>query len=531
MSEDLSKLINLINTNKFLQAEKEVKQAIDLDPENFILNKIYGIALLAQKKYNSALPIFNKCYDIKNDDYDINVNISYLFLKSQDYEMVIKFAKEALNVNSNGTAAYQNLAECYLSLRKFDEAKEFAKKAIELRGGPTSNEVLELTDLLNLYADILIAQNNDKEFINFTKEILDSGSYQSDLFKKLLRNNISNIDIKYIKVIENIIINKNQFKDLLRRNSYCASAHFCLAEYYSKKSDQSESEKHFIEANNYISDMQRTSLFNRQKMHLNIVNFFKDFDTSHIVKEVPPKKGDGLIFIFGMPRSGTTLTESILSTAPNLVAGGEKVFFSINLTHLCNQLDNIKLDLHFFVDLGDRYLKNIELQRDEKKFFIDKLPENYIFYKFIKIALPGAKFIHLRRDPWDNAISLFKEYYADNIYFASSFFGIALEIANHDFITDFWKNDKLENGIFTLKYEDLVSNTEDLASQLWQYCGLEGRYLPEMRKSHFAATASRQQVKQEIFKTSLKKKEFLEFKDKFFSDLNDQKNYLKQRLK
>ena len=49
MSEDLSKLINLINSNKFLLAEKEVKQAIDLDPENFILNKIYGIALLAQK--------------------------------------------------------------------------------------------------------------------------------------------------------------------------------------------------------------------------------------------------------------------------------------------------------------------------------------------------------------------------------------------------------------------------------------------------------------------------------------------------
>ena len=227
-----------------------------------------------------------------------------------------------------------------------------------------------------------------------------------------------------------------------------------------------------------------------------------------------------------MPRSGTTLTESILSTAPNLVAGGEKLFFSINLTNICSRLDEAKLDSHFFIDLGDRYLENIELQREEKKFFIDKLPENYIFYKFIKIALPGAKFIHLRRDPWDNAISLFKEHYAENIYFASSFFGIALEIANHDFIIDFWKNSKSDNEIFTLNYEDLVSNTEDLASQLWQYCGLEGKYLSEKRKDHFAATASRQQVKQEIFKTSLKKKEFLEFKDKFIADLNDQKKYL-----
>ena len=149
---------------------------------------------------------------------------------------------EAINVNPNGTGAYQNLAECYLALRKFDKARDYAFNSIELRGGPTSEEVLELSDLINLYAEILIAQNNDKEFINFAREILDTGSYQSDLFKKLLRNNISNIDMKYINVIENLIINKNQFKDLVRRNSYCASAHFCLAEYYSKK-DQFKSEK------------------------------------------------------------------------------------------------------------------------------------------------------------------------------------------------------------------------------------------------------------------------------------------------
>ncbi len=92
MSEQLSKLINLINSNNFQQAEKEVKQEIASDPDNFNLNKILGISLLAQKKYNSALQVFNKCYNIKNDDYDVNVNISYIFLKIQEYEMVIKFA-------------------------------------------------------------------------------------------------------------------------------------------------------------------------------------------------------------------------------------------------------------------------------------------------------------------------------------------------------------------------------------------------------------------------------------------------------
>ena len=68
------------------------------------------------------------------------------------------------------------------------------------------------------------------------------------------------------------------------------------------------------------------------------------------------------------------------------------------------------IDIDFFNDLGDRYLKNIKLQRNQKKFFIDKLPENYLYYNFIKLALPGAKFIHLQRDPWDNAISLLRSF-------------------------------------------------------------------------------------------------------------------------
>ena len=528
MSERLSKLISLINSNKFQQVEKEVRHQILSDPDSFNLNKILGISLLAQKKYNSALPVFNKCYNIKNDDYDVNLNISYLFLKIQEYEMVIKFANEALVINKDGASAYQNLAECYLALRKFDEAEKYAFRSIELRGGIISHEVLQLSDLINIYADTLIAQNKNSEFIDFAKKILDTGSYQADLFKKLLRNNKDNVRKKYIDVIENLLKNKDQFNNLLHRNSFCASAHFCLGEYHSK-TNQSISEENFILANKYISDMQRTSLFKRQKIYLNIFNFFKSFDQSEILKRIPSEKGNGLIFITGMPRSGTTLTESILATSPDVVAGGEKVFFTINLEPLTANLEKHKFDLKFFDDLGDRYLSNIKIQRNQKKFFIDKLPENYLYYKFIKLALPGAKFIHLKRDPWDNAISLFKEYYAENVYFASSFFGIALEIANHDFIINFWKN--LDDGaIHNVNYEDLVSNTDKIVDDIWAFCNLTGEYIPDNRKKHFAATASKQQVTQEIFKSSMKKKEFLDYRDKFFENLADQRRYLSSQL-
>ena len=142
-----------------------------------------------------------------------------------------------------------------------------------------------------------------------------------------MRDNKDNIEQRYIGVIENMLNNKDQFSNLLHQNSFCASAHFCLGEYYSKV-NQVKSEENFILANKYISDMQRTSLFKRQKMYLNIFNFFKTFEQSEILKEIPSEKGAGLIFITGMPRSGTTLTESILATSPDVIAGGEKGIFS-----------------------------------------------------------------------------------------------------------------------------------------------------------------------------------------------------------
>ena len=96
--------------------------------------------------------------------------------------------------------------------------------------------------------------------------------------------------------------------------------------------------------------MQRESLFVRQKFCFNIYNFFKDFDTTDIENEISPNKGQGLIFILGMPRSGTSLTESVLSTSSKLITGGEKVFFTLQLSEVIKKLlvGDQNLDVIFY---------------------------------------------------------------------------------------------------------------------------------------------------------------------------------------
>ena len=182
------------------------------------------------------------------------------------------------------------------------------------------------------------------------------------------------------------------------------------------------------------------------------------------------------------------------------------------------------IDFENLFQLGQRYLDTIDIQRQGKKFYVDKLPQNYLYYKFIKNSLPLAKFIHVHRDPWDNAISLFKQYYVKEITYSSSFFGISLEYANYEHLMNKWRSEE-NNNILDIDYKDLVTNTDVVADKIWNFCDIPGKYNKSERSNHFAQTASKHQVRQEIYTTSLEKDEFVEFKDEFLENLNNQRSY------
>ena len=114
-------------------------------------------------------------------DFDIILNLSFLFLRVQDHEQSIKFAEEALAVDSKASAAYQNLATCYLEMKDFDKAKHFAEKVIELRGGITSNEFLQYKDFIDVYSDILLAKKENESFCKFEEKILEK-KYLLEIF-------------------------------------------------------------------------------------------------------------------------------------------------------------------------------------------------------------------------------------------------------------------------------------------------------------------------------------------------------------
>lgn len=521
----MSKIIELINKKKYQEAELEALQELKNNPNSFELNKFLAISFLAQKKYNPALIAFNKCHEINADDYDINVNLSLIFNIIQDYKSSLRFCEKALKINSNRPEVHHNLANSYLYLSELDKAEKHILKSIDLRGGLETDEIMKFKDTLNIYTDILLAKGEIEVFRKVCQKILDKGIYFGDVFRKLLRNDRKSISEKYIADLNNILNDIDQYGNLVDRNLTKAGIFSCLAE-YNQTLNQKISEEYYIAGNKLISDLQRDSLYNRQDRTKKIIKIFDDIDLNNQSLNIPRERGDGLIFVIGMPRSGTTLTESILSTADDCVTGGEKVFFHIQCSPLITNYEKDNFNIKTFEELGENYLEIIDIQRKGKKYFVDKLPENYLYYGFIKTALPGAKFIHVYRDPWDNAISLFKQNFAKELFYASTFFGIALEYANYEHIMSVWKA-CANNDILDLNYQDLVTNTNGEIEKIWKFCNFKGQFDESKRKKHFAQTASKHQVTKGIYSSSLKKEEFLDYKDTFNQDLEAQRLFWK----
>lgn len=214
------------------------------------------------------------------------------------------------------------------------------------------------------------------------------------------------------------------------------------------------------------------------------------------------------VFIVGMPRTGTTLLERILGNHADIIACGE-----LNVMHQQLQwvLDCVlpltqdeaaiaALKNCNFTELGQRYLQKTAWLTKGKKFFTDKNPMNFMFCGVILKALPGAKIIHMQRNPVDTCFSNFKELFAVGYYpYSNALADCAAHYKNYLHLMKAWHALAPER-ILDVKYEDLVINPQHESKRIFDYLGLEySSGLIEIENNKTATTtASSLQVREKI---------------------------------
>jgi tetratricopeptide (TPR) repeat protein len=239
------------------------------------------------------------------------------------------------------------------------------------------------------------------------------------------------------------------------------------------------------------------------------------FEASTEADPRPGAASTAPVFVIGMPRSGTTLVERILSSHSAVTPGGEMTYFADAVKEAGGSRNGHLIDVDALgpalagdpAAIGTRYLERVRATIGDSEYFVDKQPLNFFFVGFICRSLPNAKIVCLRRNPLDTCLSNFRHLFA----LGSRYYRYTLSLADMaEYVALFEKLmahwDRLFPGaVYHLQYEALVADPDAEIRRLLAFIELrfEPRILSFHRNEAPVSTASLVQVRRPIYQDSV----------------------------
>ncbi len=246
---------------------------------------------------------------------------------------------------------------------------------------------------------------------------------------------------------------------------------------------------------------------NERASEINAVKeFFYDFDPQNMT--VSDCTDFAPIFVTGLPRSGTTLVEQILSSHSKVEGGGELGHFSndaAKLTILSKSASSISdLGKHDIRQLGRSYLSKIRQRFPKAARITDKSIQTFLFVGLVRLALPNARIILVSRNPRDNLYSIYKNRFPEGTHLYSyDFDDLATYYRMSEDIIDFWRQ-RIPTEFHEISYDQLIADPESETRALLSACDLdwEDGCLEFHRNRRAVTTLSVYQVRQPIYSSS-----------------------------
>ncbi len=236
----------------------------------------------------------------------------------------------------------------------------------------------------------------------------------------------------------------------------------------------------------------------------------RQFDVDFFSRSHPGYAEESPIFVLGMPRSGTTLVDRILSSHSQVGSVGESDEFSKGIVRLTKgggpqetpEIKNTR-DLDWET-LGREFCGAINGLLPGYPRLLDKTPKNFYYVGLILTALPDAKVIHLRRHPVDSCYAVFKTLFRRGYPFSYDLEHMGRYYLGYRQLMEHWRN-LLPGRFLDIDYEDIVEHQEEASRRLVAFCGLnwEDACLSFEKNMSPSLTASAAQVRQPIYKTSV----------------------------
>ena len=389
----------------------------------------------SQGKIQEATKYYQSFVNKGFKDYRVFTNYGIILKNLGKLKEAEVYTRKAIELNPDFAGGYSNLGNILKVLGKLEEAKISFHKALEL------NPNLSIA----FYSLSTLKLSNEKTI------------WRDQLFSKNLLNNQ---------------LEKDQ-----------VNIYFARANILHKESNFKESSRYLQLANNlkqklYLSNVE--DLLNKSK------NLLLESKKEPVIKNEDTNFIDS-IFILGMPRSGSTLLESIISMNNNIDVLGENNIFEESFLNWKNHSQKSTL--------AKLYLQKTNISK-ELRTTTNKWLYNYQYTGIIAQQLPNAKIIHCYRNPLDNILSIYRANFAMGNQYSSSLIDCARVYLDQEKIMTEYKK-KFRAKIYDLNYDSLVSNPDQEIKSMISWLGWKwnDQYLSPHLNPRSVATASNIQVR------------------------------------
>ena len=426
----------------------------------YVLN-LCGLALQGSKNTLASINFFNKAIEFEPDNIAAMNNLANSYKALSKFDIAEKLYLKILKINPKYIKAFNNYGNLKQQIGDFNGCIELYLKALEIK--PNVNILLSLA---SAYQEI----GNFKKSKEIANKALTLQPRNTSIHKL-----ISSI-INYKNENDHLIAMENLSKDKTLKSEQLIDLSFALGKAYEDIGNYEKSFENLEKGNKLKKTKNDYQIDNQVKLFESITKTFDDLDLESLKKT---SKNKSIIFICGMPRSGTTLIEQIIAAHPQVNGAGELIYLQ-NLIEK-NFIEDFKLNKQKIINeassnnniIESKYFELLDFHKFSSKFITDKAPQNFRWIGFIKIFFPNAKIIHCNRNAKDNCLSLFKNNFASShMDWTYDQKDIAEYYNLYYGLMKFW-NKKLPNDIYNANYERIVQNKETEIKKLIEFCGLK----------------------------------------------------------
>ncbi|NVJ49489.1 MAG: sulfotransferase [Gammaproteobacteria bacterium] len=474
----MKKAAALMNEAELSKAKKKLNVALKLEPENF--DCLQMMALIYQHEnnpemsfsyYEKAMLAFNPDYIHPRSYLKVLLNAGQLAADMERTEEAEAFYTAVLELDMTNTLALSKRARLYTETGQLEKAYADYKSVIFF---PDREEYSPLGLRFSAHTSIMQSTHIKPD--------------ENDI--EMLKKDIEQCNNDHHKVKYEFALGFGLEK--LDRYDEAFEA-------FKRANDQKRKRISFSRKQNKQSAKRITEVFTKD----NIARFQEVAD-----EEFRP------IFVLGLPRSGTTVTESLLGAHPEVNPAGELTLIS-DIALKMAALNDDKLYPQQFLDVSKSFIKSqvryykentAQYLTNGATTFVDKMPGNFMNIGIILTLFPNARIIHLYKNPMDACISLFRQHFANghnycyNLGDLGAYYQSFRQIMAH-------YNKEFPDKIYNVSYEHFVENINEEAPKMFEFCDLEwnDEYLSFYKSKRRVKTASVQQVRKGIYTSAVER--------------------------